>query len=114
MTGGTREDFLQCALALRRLLKEPPYLWQPLSPDGENLEHWAGTMGDERVDEREGRREVVERGSNSRQILLRETNGWRGRGSSISLFYLFHQEGLIYDSRDGRRGRTMEKETVKE
>lgn len=35
-------DFLHHALALRGLLKEPPYLWQPPSPDGGNLEQWAG------------------------------------------------------------------------
>lgn len=39
MMGGTRVDFLHHALALRGFLKEPPYLWQPLSPDGGNLEH---------------------------------------------------------------------------
>ena len=48
-------DFLHHALALRGLLKEPPYLWQPLSPDGGNLEHWAG--GTERWRERERERE---------------------------------------------------------
>ena len=37
-------DFLHYALGLRGLQKEPPYLWQPLSPDGRNLEHWAGGM----------------------------------------------------------------------
>lgn len=42
MTAGTKVDFLHHASALRGLLKEPPYLWQPLSPDGGNLEHWAG------------------------------------------------------------------------
>lgn len=55
-------DFLQHAPALRGLLKEPPYLWQPLSPDGGNLEHWAGGIEQwqerkresERVDERDG------------------------------------------------------------
>lgn len=35
-------DFLHCVPALRGLLKEPLYLWQHLSPDGRNLEHWVG------------------------------------------------------------------------
>lgn len=55
MMGGTKVDFLHHAPSLRGLLKEPPYLWQPLSPDGGNLEHWAGGM--EWWREREGRRD---------------------------------------------------------
>lgn len=55
MMGGTKVDFLHHAPALRGLLKEPPYLWQPLSPDGGNLEHWAGGM--ERWWKRERERE---------------------------------------------------------
>lgn len=53
--GGTKVDFLHHAPSVRVLLKEPPYLWQLLSPDGGNLEHWAGGM--ERWWKREGRRE---------------------------------------------------------
>lgn len=63
MMGGTKVDFLHHGLTLTGLLKEPPYLWQPLSPDGGNLEHWEGgneVMAGEKgeggmEDEREGR-----------------------------------------------------------
>ena len=33
--------------------------------------------------------------------LLRKTNGWRGVCASVSLLYLFHQGGLIYDMHGG-------------
>lgn len=56
-------DFLHCAPALRELLKEPPYLWQLLSPDGRNLEHWAGGIKQcvvgGKEDERGGKRVKV-------------------------------------------------------
>lgn len=39
----------------RELQREPPHLWQPLRPDGENLEHWAGAA--ERREVREWRKE---------------------------------------------------------
>lgn len=48
MIGGTIVDFLHHAPTLRGLLKEPPHLWQLLSPDGGNLERWAGAMAGER------------------------------------------------------------------
>lgn len=102
-------DFLHHAPALRRLLKEPPYLWQPLSPDGGNLEHWAGGMKWwwERVGMRdggwkgkkgsggkkkEGGRDGVWVIAGKIPALLRKTNVWRGLSASVSMLYLFHQE----------------------
>lgn len=55
--------FLHHATAPRERLKEPPHLWQPRRPDGENLEHWVGVVERQEVREwmKEGKPEAEER-----------------------------------------------------
>lgn len=109
-------DFLHHAPALRRLLKEPPYLWQPLSPDGGNLEHWAGGrkwwwervgMRDRGWKRRKGSRGKKEGGMEGVLViagkipaLLRKTNVWRGL--CFCVYALTVSPGrLIYDTHWG-------------
>lgn len=133
MDDGGEPEWIFCIMLLHSggLLKEPPYLWQAPSPDGGNLEHWAGRMerwlGGEREERMKGKAEELRFRERKQTpphpappaLARRRTNGWGRPGVSVlpALNRCTWRGGLVYDKdgmswRKGGQRREMGRKVV--